>query len=303
MSIIETILKCHRRIRNLYNWLRLYRQREKFHNIKNKNILEKQCEDETYRKYFEKYRTVIDLGVEPLAEPVKNDTVWILWLQGIENAPPIVQACVDSVKKHMTGKEIVILTEDSIPSYVNFPNHIIEKRKQGKITNAHFSDLVRVYLLCDRGGIWCDATVLCTETPPAFMTDNPLFVFKSMDLTRLDYNPTICSSWYISAWSNQRILLLTRKLLSEYWKTEDKVENYFLFHLFLAMAANRYPDDWKIIPFYNNHSPHTLQFELNDKYTLERWRQIQSMSPIHKLNHHNEYSNDDNFYSYIITEK
>ena len=302
MGAIGIIKNNCRRIRDLYHWLKMFRQRRDCYFIKNKNIIEKQCEDETYRKFLKKYGETIRLGIEADTPPQKNDIVWILWLQGIEEAPPLVQACIASVRKNMKGKRIIILTEDIIQQYVNLPDFVYLKRKQGIISNAHFSDLVRVSLLCDHGGIWCDATVLLTETPPSFMTDDPLFVFKSMDLARYDLNPTVCSSWYISSWSNQRILLLTRKLLLDYWKTEDKIDNYYIFHIFLAMAARRYPDDWNRIPFFNNHSPHTLQFELNDQYTQERWQQILNMSPIHKLNHHIEYLKSGTFYGRILDE-
>ena len=134
------------------------------------------------------------------------------------------------------------------------------------------------------------------------MTDAPMFVFKALDLSRRDLEPTICSSWYIAAWSNQRILLLTYKLLLEYWKTAEDVGNYFAFHIFLAMAARRYPEDWESIPVYNNHSPHTLQFEFNHDYSDERWNAIKRMSPIHKLNHHIQYDPDKNNYFHHVLD-
>ena len=197
-------------------------------------------------------------------------------------------------------RELVILDEKKIGEIIHLPDYIWEKRRNGIISHAHFSDLLRVSLLCEYGGIWCDATVLCTGNPPGVMKDSPLFVFKSMDLTRRDRTPTVCSSWYISAWSNQRILLLTRNLLYEYWKSAEKLGNYFAFHVFLALAARRYPEDWDKIPMYNNHSPHTLQFELADPYSDERWKEILSMSPIHKLNHHIKVDPGDSFNQFIL---
>lgn len=133
------------------------------------------------------------------------------------------------------------------------------------------------------------------------MTDDALFVFKNIDLIRLDEDPIICSSWYMSAWSNQRILLLLQKLLFQYWRDSDRLGQYYLFHLFLAMAARRYSEDWEAIPVFNNQSPHTLQFEMDGYFTTERWEQIKRMSPLHKLNHHIIIHNiSGTFYEYVL---
>lgn len=273
--------------------------------IENKNVIAKAQEDKFYREMYEKYRKMIEDGVSEaeIGPQQKNDTIWVCWLQGEKDAPPLVKACINSLRKNMPEKRIVVLTESSIQEYVQFPAYIWEKRKSGLISHAHFSDLLRVAILCEYGGIWCDATLLCTSTPPKYMTDSPMFVFKSMDLQRIDIQTTLCSNWYIAAWSNQRILLLTRNLLYEHWRSSDSIGNYFAFHIFLAMSARRYPDDWKRIPFYNNHSPHTLQFELGEKYSQERWDQITTMSPLHKLNHHDDYTNTGySYYWWVVSQ-
>ena len=133
------------------------------------------------------------------------------------------------------------------------------------------------------------------------MTESPLFVFKEMSLIRSGLQPTICSNWYISSWNNQRILMITQKMLFQYWEKAECLDNYFMFRIFLAMAARKYSEDWSCIPCYNNHAPHTLQFELNDTFDSNRWDQLLGMSPIHKLNHHIEYGADENnFYHYIL---
>ena len=49
-----------------------------------------------------------------------------------------------------------------------------------------------------------------------------------------------------------------------------------------------------------NINPHILQFELNDKYSLNRWNQILDISGFHKLNHHNIYNENNTMYSNII---
>jgi hypothetical protein len=230
--------------------------------------------------------------------------VWICWLQGYDQAPDLVKACIDSVKKNMPNHEVVILTDENIGEYVDSPEHIRMKYREGKINRTHYSDLLRAALLCKWGGVWIDSTVFCTEKEfPVYISSLPLFAYKSIDLNRQDETSTVASSWLIASKSNQPILLLTRDLLYSYWEKYDYLVDYFVFHLFFAMATRRFEEDWDAVPTFNNHSPHILQFELQEKYNDERWNQIMKMSAFHKLNWHNDYSRfQGSNYSHIIED-
>lgn len=269
--------------------------------INNNNIRADIKANIVYHEMECKYKKIIENGVESPGSK-KSNYVWICWFQGEENAPDLVKACINSIRQNLPDKEIIILSDKNISEYVHFPDYIVKKRQEGKISAAHYSDLIRVFLLCEYGGLWVDATVLCTELNACrFFEKQPLFIYQKMDLTRHDKDPIIASSWLIYSQSNQRILLLTKKLLCEYWKHTDELNNYFLFHIFFAISSRRYEEDLKAIPFYNNHSPHTLQFELADKFSEARWDEICGFSWFHKLNHHNDYQNyPESFYQKII---
>lgn len=299
MNILSTNV---RRVKDLIQYLKLFKLRKKMYYIENKNILSRISEDNVYKKYEREYASLIERGIESSSESVASNKIWILWLQGEENAPELVKACINSIRKNFSGREIIVLSENNISEYISFPEHIERKWKEKKIGAAHYSDLVRIALLCKYGGMWVDATVLCTSaTVPKAFTDSPLFFFQAIDLIRKDREPILGSNWFISAYSNHPILMLTKELLYEYWKTNESVEHYFIFHIFFALAVRRYEEEWKKIPVYNNQSPHTLQFELGNPYTKERWDEITSISSIHKLNHHNDYTGTgESFYHYII---
>lgn len=280
------------------------RQRIPLCMIKNRNVRILVEQEREYEKLQKEYHSVIQAGIPADTTRVqkKSNTIWICWFQGLEQAPELIKACIHSMQQNFPDKNIQIVTEENISHFIHFPSYILRKRKQGFIPDAHFSDLVRCALLCQYGGLWVDATVLCTSPQLGhFMETLPLFVYKEMDLTRADTNPIVASSWLMYARSNQRILLLTLKLLYAYWAKNNFIENYFLFHIFFALAARRYPQDWNAVPMFNNNSPHTLQFELNDDFNKDRWKQILMMSDFHKLNHHNDYSqNTNNFYHHIL---
>ncbi len=99
-----------------------------------------------------------------------------MWLQGEESAPPLIKACINSIRKHIPNRKIQIITESNYGNYVHLPEHILQKFREGKISYAHFSDLIRISLLCEFGGTWCDATVLCTS-PPRFYVRFSLVCF------------------------------------------------------------------------------------------------------------------------------
>lgn len=282
----------------------LHREMVRYTRISNNNLLFLQEEQQAYQKYSSRYAAMIEAGVPelPLGEPCRK--AWICWFQGEAAAPPLVKACIASARKNLPDYEIVVLDNESIGKYVEFPPYIADKWKAGMISPAHYSDLLRIALLCTYGGLWIDSTVLCTSNQiPDCILNAPLFVFKEMDLLHQDNPSILASSWLIQARSNEPILILTQKLLWYYWTEHKKVDNYFIFHLFFAMAARRYPEEWDAIPVFNNHSPHVLQFEISKTFSQERWEQLKRFSDFHKLNHHNDYSIYENsFYQHILME-
>ncbi len=269
--------------------------------IKSPNARAIENQYRAYEKLFNKYKNFIN-EFENTEKQESSNYVWICWFQGIEKAPDLIKACINSVKRNMPDKNIVILTNENINDYVQLPDYIVEKYDNGIIPKAHFSDAIRIELLCKYGGLWLDSTVLCTSPNiPKYILEAPLFVYKSFDLFRTNELPTVASNWLIAAKTNNPILLLTRELLFDYWKNEDELVDYYIFHLFFAMAARKYKTEWEAIPAFNNHTPHTLMFELGKQYSPERWEQIKEMSVFHKLERHTDYSNTENsMYQYII---
>lgn len=269
--------------------------------IKSSNAQQIEMQHRTYKKLYNRYKNIIN-SHKVTKKQENSNYVWVCWFQGLENAPDLVKACINSIKKSLPDRNIVILTNDNIKDYINFPEYIIKKYEKGIISKAHFSDLIRIELLCNYGGIWIDSTVLCTSPNiPHYILNAPLFVYKAMDLLRTNQMPIVASSWLISAQSNNPILSLTRDLLFRYWKEKNYLMDYYLFHIFFTMATRKYKKEWENVPTFNNNTPHTLMFELGKSYTSERFEQIKKMSVFHKLERHTDYSNTkDTMYEYII---
>ena len=192
-----------------------------------------------------------------------SDIIWICWFQGMDNAPDLVKKCYESVVKNNPGKKVIVLTEKNISDYVTFPEYIVTKWKQGVITHTHMTDLLRLELLITYGGLWLDATVLCTGTAPEYFFDSDLFFFQTLKPGR-DGHASYISSWLMEAKTNNKILMASRELCYEYWKTNNTMLDYFLLHDFMSIVLEKYEEDWKKIIPRDNATPHILLLRLFD---------------------------------------
>ena len=252
----------------------------------------------TYRLVKRKYASYIENYKKTTKKKEQSNKVWWCWLQGEENAPELCKANLNSLRENLKDRNIIVITEDNWSDYIELPDYIVAKYKQGIITRTHFSDILRAQLLVTHGGTWIDSSVLCTGYDKKFF-DRPLFVFNNF---LKEDKSMVCSSWFITSESNNQILTLTRGLLFEYWKKKKTLINYYLFHIFFTIATEKYNKEWKDVHRFSNVPPHILQFEIIDSYNDERWKEICEMSSIHKLTQKADFSkkSDNSFYDFII---
>ena len=260
------------------------------------------------RKKLEKkyYKVLVDFdkNYDKDCEHKSSNKVWICWFQGIENAPPIVQKCYESIKTNLKDRDVVLITAENMNQYVQFPDYILDKWKSGVITNTHLTDLLRLELLIRYGGTWVDATVFCSanrENIPDYLLDSDLFFYQTLKPGR-DGHVIYSSSWYMTARTNNRILMATLELCYEYWKNSNRLMDYYLLHDFFAIVLDFYPVDWhRVIP-RDNSTPHILLLRLFDQYDEEMWNAIKGQAPFHKLSYKFKEDDIDNtFYRHIMS--
>lgn len=218
----------------------------------------------------------------PVSTPGQN--IWMYWNSGIDNAPPIVKHCYESIKAN-TDRPLILLTGDNYKQYVTLPDYIESKHEAGLIGEAHFSDILRIELLAKYGGTWIDATVLCVDRNiPAFFFDSEFFVFQKLK-PGLDGHTQHISNWFITAWSNQKFILAQQALLRNYWRRYDKSIQYFFFHHFFTMISHYYQDDWKKVIQFPNSFPHILLLMLFDPFDSKKWDALRASCPFQKLSY------------------
>ena len=224
-----------------------------------------------------------------------SKTIFWCWFQGLENTPKLYLSCLNSIRKNCKDFNIIIINETNMNNYVEFPDYILEKYKKKYMTPTHLSDLLRLELLIKYGGTWIDASVLISKYEEKFY-NNDLFFFQMKD------EGCVGSSWFITSEKNSPILRTTRDLMYEYWKRNDSLYNYFLFHIFFKMACEKYEKDFKNIPFVSNSPPHALQSYLTQKYSESKYNELINQVSVHKLTIKIKNIPENSFFYHIIED-
>lgn len=236
----------------------------------------------------------------------KRKTVWMFWWQGEDVMPELVKRCYTSVKENMSDWEIVLLTKQNYKEYASFPDYIMEKLKSGIITLTHFSDLLRLELLIKHGGLWLDATVLCTSgVVPNSILKSDLFLYRPQK-PGSDGKAKTLSSWLIWAKSNNKILKATQTLLYKYWQDKNFLEDDYLLHQFMSIVMDFYLKESNKIPPFCNSIPHILLLHLFDPYNEQYWNDLKQMACFHKLSYKlnkEDLGKKNTYYDIIIAQE
>jgi hypothetical protein len=274
-------------------------------------ILQKLYKEKVYGKlkerrvynYLNRYMNAAEkneFSLDKINKPIQSDVVWVCWLQGLENAPQLVKACIASIKRHVS-KKVILITADNFAEFVNIPEHILQKWKDGKISKTHFSDVLRISLLSLYGGCWIDSTVYLMDTVPQFMRSNPLFCFN---ISKYGAEFKIACSWWISSEERQPIIVETRNVLYEYWKHENRQIDYFLFHKIFKKIIERqdeYKAVWNTKPYVETGHTHILRRYLNDPFDSNKLNEIKSLCVVQKLSYKMKFADQPNtFFNYYV---
>jgi len=92
-------------------------------------------------------------------DPELNRVIWMLWLQGFEQAPELVRHCLRSWKTRNPGWTVVELDAESLPAYID-PD-TLETILGLRLKHQKTANLIRLYLLSRHGGVWADASCFC----------------------------------------------------------------------------------------------------------------------------------------------
>lgn len=138
--------------------------------------------------------------------------IWIFWLQGWDAAPEIVQRCLQSWIRLNPGWDVRTLDGRSVDRFVN-----LAKALGPNFSTASpqaISDIVRMNLLAEHGGVWTDATVFCCQPLDSWLWEEVgagFFVFTNPGRDRL------ISSWFLVSSTGNPLTSAVRDAVNRYW--------------------------------------------------------------------------------------
>jgi hypothetical protein len=176
--------------------------------------------------------------------PVPGKTIWILWLQGWDKAPWLVQKVRESWKKLNPEWNVELVDERNLNKYVKI-SYI------DKITSpAAKSDAIRLNLLETHGGVWADATLLCMHPLDDWIYEalEPagFWMYHGRDKGE---GP---ASWFIISIAKSPLISKWKKACDEYWSSRNKEDEYFwMDSLFkkLRTSDDEFRSEWASVPY------------------------------------------------------
>lgn len=244
------------------------------------------------------------VGIFENKEVRKNKTIWILWTQGIEQAPPLVQKCVASIKSRNKDYDVIVLNRDNLELYVKLPDHVERLYKTGKMGEALHSDMVRLYLLIHYGGVWCDATCYQSSNFPDYLNYSKFFMFSS-DMLPVE-RPIVSSNWFIKSDFYNPLLVKTYNFLSQYHKCYETPHDYYIFHITLSTLTKIDEECkaiWENVPYVCNMNPHVFYFNWHRSFDLVMYQHYFNQCFIHKLSYKytsEEINDKENMLNYFL---
>lgn len=232
-----------------------------------------------------------------------NNIIWQYWHQGIENAPPIIKKCFESIKKYHPECDIRILTYDTIKNYIDLPKKYYDLLEQKKIPIAIFSDVVRLYLLSQYGGMWIDSTIYLTGRIPNNILQADFFAFQKDPKTDSFEDKMTC--FFIKAKANNIWIHLIKNAIESYWRKNDYLIHYFMFEHIVTMISNSTPEllaEWNKMPYYSANITGKLQDKFFDEFIESEFEQLKNETSIHKLTYKRNITKpiSQTYYEHII---
>ncbi|MER9581311.1 capsular polysaccharide synthesis protein [Mesorhizobium sp. M0276] len=218
-----------------------------------------------------------------LVMAVLQKTIWTCWFQGRDQAPEVVRKCIASWETKNPQWDFRCLDAGSIERYVNLGKHV--DLSSQTITAASLSDILRLLLLHEYGGVWVDATTYCHMPLDDWLplaTSSGFFAFSKPAEDRE------LASWFLAAHVGSALLDKWVARTIAYWRGRRSTRDYFwLHHLFGELCATD-PDAnrlWQKTPRISADGPHSVQnVGMYKEYDLHK-DEVDWTAPVFKLTH------------------
>lgn len=237
-----------------------------------------------------------------------NSPLWVCWWQGEKKMPEIVRICYRNIIKNSCNHPVILITENNYREYTEIPDYIIEKVKNGNISITHLSDILRVSLLYEHGGIWIDSTILLQKPIDSIInTDFKFYSYRH----KVGKNHSIISNglwttFFIASGKNNLLMGLIKESLLKYWFKHNITIDYFFMDIIFYNLYSQYheiKDQIELLP-YKEFNIFELQTKGNEKFIQDTYKEIIGNSDFQKISYKKKYNTqtidgEKTYYSHI----
>lgn len=203
-----------------------------------------------------------------LAKIGAESPVWMLWWQGIDEAPEIVKICIESVKANIGSRPLILLEQKNYREYVQVPQRYNDLLKDEQITRTQYSDILRLNLLYQQGGIWLDSTCLLTDRMMSEISNLSFFSIRHGMDKEYPMSKGLWTSSVLAAGKGNNRIELFLEIYDRYFEKHDTLVDYLLTDYIFAVCCDNCPDVEAMfcqVP-ENNQNVNELLSILNDPY-------------------------------------
>lgn len=214
--------------------------------------------------------------------------IWVFWYQGFEYAPPLVKACIENLKRK--NVHVNIIDKGNLGNFVQIPSYIDEKVREGVISLTHYSDIVRVSLLAEYGGIWIDSTCFVSREVPSEVKNMAFYSSKTINERPLPLwsNSRWCSWSMGSTYKAYPLFVFLKEMLYHYWAEEDSlIIDYLFLDALIEIGFKENPEiyeDMNSLP-ENNLQRNVLWGLMNCRFDENEYRKLTSDTWLFKLSY------------------
>lgn len=162
-------------------------------------------------------------------------TLWIYWHDGWRQSPAIVNKCVETWRVHNPNWNIFTLSKHDLEHYIHL-SEIIPQIDRKNIQLEALSDIIRISLLHQYGGVWADSTLYCNQPLDTWLNPSIMpsgfFAFSKPGVDRM------VSSWFLAAGKENYVIEQWYLKTIEYWRCRSERDEYFWFHYLFGKLYN-----------------------------------------------------------------
>lgn len=239
---------------------------------------------------IEEYKSIPEIN--PNIAENSEHIIWTIWWQGEENAPPLVKACINSIRRNANGAKFIVISKDNYENYISIPDYIWEKHKKGYICSAVLSDIARFLLLEKYGGLWLDATIFVSSPIPQ---DYFNYTFFSQHTRPRERTCWVQNNAYhifvIGSKAKAKLISFTKTMFLEYWKHHDTAVDYLCTDYFFFIAMQEYQEiknEIASLPF-SSERLYDLVKMLDEPYEEKYFNELKNECIFSKLDWHKKY--------------